>query len=85
MSLDAANLGVQQDLDSLIDEQILERGADVRILAASELRTIFDHGHIRAEPTKRLREFKADVPAAESQSNAWASDQAPAPRHASSA
>src|SRR6266851_3560945 len=65
MSLDAANLGVQQDLDSLIDEQILERGADVRILAAGELWTMFDHDHIRAEPTKRLREFKADVAAAE--------------------
>src|SRR5580700_7911039 len=65
MSLDAANLGVKQDLDSLIDEQILERGADVRILMAGELRTMFDHGHIRAEPTKRLREFEADVAAAE--------------------
>src|SRR5216683_967771 len=65
MSFDAASRGIQQDLDSLIDEQILERGADIRILAAGELRTMFDHGHIRAEPTKRLREFKADVPAAE--------------------
>jgi hypothetical protein len=65
MSFDPANLGVQQDLDSLIDEQALERGADVRIFAAGELRTMLDHGHIRAEPAKRLRKFKADVPAAE--------------------
>src|ERR1700719_5399555 len=65
MSFDAASRGIQHDLDSLIEEQMLERGADVRILAAGELRTMFDHGHIRAEPTKRLREFQADVPAAE--------------------
>src|SRR5882724_9690356 len=65
MSFDAASRGIQHDLDSLIDEQVLKRGTDVRILAAGELRTMFDHGHIRAEPTKRLREFKADVPAAE--------------------
>src|ERR1700730_16970684 len=65
MSFDAANRGIQHDLDSLIDEQILQRGTAVRILAAGELRTMFDHGHIRAEPTKRLRKFKADVPAAE--------------------
>src|SRR5713101_3542247 len=65
MSLDAANLGVQQNLDSLIDEQVLERRRDIGIFPARELRAVFDHGHIRAEPTKRLREFKADVPAAE--------------------
>src|ERR1700691_3876944 len=64
-SLDAANRGLQQNLASLIDEQILERGADETILAAGKLRAMFDHGHVRAEPTKRLREFEADVSAAE--------------------
>src|SRR5260370_596391 len=65
MSLDAANLGVQQDLDSLIDEQILERGADVRILAAVDLLARADNLTIRDNLTKTRRQFKADVAAAD--------------------
>src|SRR6266404_991884 len=65
MSFDAASRGIQHDLDSLIDEQVLERRRDIGIFPTRQLRAVFYHGHIRAEPTKRLREFESDVPAAE--------------------
>src|SRR6266851_5627875 len=71
MSVDAASCGIQHDLDSLIDEQVLERCCDIGIFPVRELRAVFDHSHIRAEPTKRLRKFKADVPAAEHNQMPW--------------
>src|SRR6266481_3986621 len=65
MSFDAAGRGIQHDLDSLIDEQVLERCGDIGIFPTRQLRAVFDHGHIRAKSTKRLREFEADIAAAE--------------------
>src|SRR5215469_191351 len=65
MSFDAASRGIQQDLDSFIDEQVLERCRDIGIFPVRQLRAVFDHSHIRAESTKRLRELQADIAAAQ--------------------
>src|SRR5215469_7636311 len=65
MSLDLANAGAEQDLDSLVNKQILQRRADIGIFAAGKLRTLFDHGDLRAESAERLRKFQAHVAAAE--------------------
>src|SRR5579864_4799575 len=65
MSFDAASRGVQHDLDSLIDEQVLERCGDIGIFPTRQLRALFNHGDLGPESPKRLREFEPDVAAAE--------------------
>src|SRR5580698_3227725 len=65
MARDAANLGVECDVDPLVDEQLLKRAADVRVFVAGKLRAFLEHAHLRAESTKCLSQFEADVAAAE--------------------
>ena len=62
MSIHLANFGPEQHFDSFADEKITQRGANVGIFVAGELLARFDHGHLRAKPPKRLRQFKTDVP-----------------------
>src|SRR4029077_18313778 len=71
MSLNLRDMSADQHLDSFVVKQIKESGADVRIFPLGELRASFDHGHIRSEPPRRLREFKAYIAAANHYEMTW--------------
>src|SRR5690348_32795 len=64
-------MSAEQHIDSFVVKQIEESGADVRIFPLGELRALFDHGHIRSKSPNRLREFKADIAAANHYEMAW--------------
>src|SRR5215469_12253008 len=58
MSLDAPNFRVEQDLDSLVDEQFLKRRRDITVFTSRELRTLLNDSYSGAEAAKRLRQLK---------------------------
>src|SRR5688572_3979653 len=57
-------LGIQHDLDALVDKLLCQHFSHVRILACGELRSPLQYGHTRAEPAHGLRELEADIAAA---------------------
>src|ERR1700682_6089559 len=71
MSLNPRDLRAEQHLDSFVVKQIKESGTNVRIFPFGKLRASLDHGHLRSEPPDRLREFKADIAAADHYEMTW--------------
>ena len=64
-SFDVINAGAEQHFDAFVAEKFQERGANVGIFPADELRASLDQRHFRAEAAHVLREFQADVAAAQ--------------------
>jgi hypothetical protein len=52
-------------LNSFVTEQVQDCGGHVRIFTPGELVTSLDDGYIGAEPSKGLRQFQSDIPAAD--------------------
>src|SRR5580658_149847 len=71
MSLNLRDMSAEQHFDSFVVKQIKESGTNVRIFPVGKLRALFNHGHIRSEPPYRLREFKADIAAANHYEMTW--------------
>ncbi len=65
LPLDAIDGGPGQNLDPLVTAEMLDRVGDVRVLAVDQCAVPFDDGHATAEASERLRQFEADVAAAE--------------------
>src|SRR5277367_4705609 len=61
----------KQHFNSFVVKQIKESGTDVRIFSLGQLRTLFDHGHIRSEPPYPLCEFKAYIASANYDEMTW--------------
>ena len=64
-SLDSRDGGIQQHLDALVAKQFEKRSPDIGILSARELRTSLDHRDARAKTANGLRQFEADIAAAD--------------------
>src|SRR3981189_1804266 len=58
-------LSAEDHVDAVVFEDRTDRFGDVRILASHELPPELDHGHPAAEAAEGLREFHADIAAAE--------------------
>lgn len=63
--LDLANLGLEQNLNSFVNEHILQGRANVGIFPSRELRAGFDQGHLRAKSPDCLRELETHVTTAQ--------------------
>ena len=63
-SLNALDMGLQQDVDSFVSKKLHDRSSDVGILATCELLSSLDHSDFGTKPPHRLRELEADIPSA---------------------
>src|ERR1700741_4794334 len=69
--VDAENFSLEEHFDSLVAEQLQERGSHVGVLLGGHLRAFLDHRHSRTETPHGLRQFKADVTAAHNDEMLW--------------
>ena len=77
-SLDTRHGGIQQHLDALVPKEFEERSPDIGLLSARELRSSLDHREARAKTADGLRQFEADIAAADDDKVSWdARDRAP--------
>src|SRR4029079_10468797 len=58
------DLGIQQNVDSFLTENLLYLFSNVTVFATHELGAVFDDGHAAAEAAIGLRELKTDIAAA---------------------
>ena len=63
--LDLCRRRFEQDLDTVLAQNVCDRVGDVGILAAEELRTALNDCHIRSEAPEHLSELEPDVSAAD--------------------
>jgi len=61
--LHTQDLGADQELNTFVAENVLQRLRDVWILAAYQLRPVLDHGHAAAEAPIGLGQLQPHVPA----------------------